>query len=186
MLEKKMNESTSESKKDSKVYEVGYLLVPSLPAEKVSEQTAALYAILTKHSATVIAEEGPSLTSLSYEMDKSSSGGSHQRFDQGYFGWVKFFCSPSSIEEIRKDFDRNPNVLRTLAIATVKEKTYLGKRAKSETKPENKTEEKPAIEGTESQAGTGSEQNGSVVSAPMTPAEMAAVDKKLDEMVKGA
>jgi hypothetical protein len=65
-LRKKMNESTSESKKDSKVYEISYILVPSLPAEKVGEQTAALTAILAEHSAVVIDEEAPSLISLAY------------------------------------------------------------------------------------------------------------------------
>ena len=129
-----MNESTS----DSKVYEIGYLLVPSIPQEKVAEQTSGFAALLAKNSAEVIDEESPSLISLAYEMDKSTGGGAHQRFDQGYFGWIKFSCSPSAIEEIKKSFDQNQTVLRILAVATVKEKTYLGKRAKSENRAEDK------------------------------------------------
>jgi ribosomal protein S6 len=172
-----MNESTSESKKDSKVYEISYILVPSLPQEKIGEQTAAFTAILAQHSAVVIDEESPSFIPLAYEMDKSSGGGAHQRFDQGYFGWVKFYCSPSVIEEVRKAFDQNPHILRTLAVSTVREKTYLGKRAKSENKtenkPENKTEENTAKAISDS-------------AAPMSPAEIVAVDKSIDEMVKGA
>jgi ribosomal protein S6 len=154
-----MNESTSESKKDSKVYEISYILVPSLPQEKIGEQTAALTAILAQYSAVVIDEEAPSLISLAYEMEKK---------DQGYFGWVKFYCSPSVIEEIRKAFDQNPHILRTLAVSTVREKTYLGKRAKSDNKTENKIENK-AEEKT----------------AKAIP-DFAAVDKSIDEMVKGA
>jgi ribosomal protein S6 len=173
ILPKKMNESTSESTKDSKVYEISYILVPSLPQEKIGEQTAALTAILVQHSAVVIDEESPSLISLAYEMDKGSGGGVHQRFDQGYFGWVKFYCSPSVIEEIRKAFDQNPHILRTLAVSTIREKTYLGKRAKSENKTENKIEEKTVKAISDSVA-------------PMSPAEIAAVDKSIDEIVKGA
>jgi len=175
-----MKETTSESK----VYEISYLLVPSLPEEKVGEQTAAFSAILAKNSASVIDEEAPVLISLAYEMDKSTGGGSHQRFDKGYFGWIKFSCSPSIIEDIRKAFELNPSTLRALSVATLKEKTYLGKRAKSEAKPENKGEEKQA-KPVSDDAGVVS---GSAASAaaPMTPTDIAAVDKSIDEIVKGA
>ena len=176
-----MNESTSLSK----VYEISYLLVPSLPEERVVEQTAALYTAFQKYSATVIAEEAPSLISLAYEMDKSSGGGSHQRFDKGYFGWVKFTCSPSVVEDVRKSFEQNPYILRALAISTVKEKTYLGKRIKSETKSDNKAEEKQ-VKAVGDEAIVESEPAAIVAAVSMTPAEIAAVDKQLDEIVKGA
>jgi ribosomal protein S6 len=169
ILEKHMNESTS----DSKVYEIGYLLVPSLPAEKVGEQVSAFAVILEKHSAVVIGEESPTLIPLAYEMEKR---------DHGYFGWIKFYCSPSVIEDIRKSFDQNPNTLRTLAIATVKEKTYLGKRAKSD----NKAEEKPIQTVSPDETKPSSEGAVAVPTAPMTAAEIVAVDKSIDDMVKGA
>ena len=169
-----MNESTSESK----VYEIGYLLVPSIPSEKVGEQVSAFNAILEKNSAAILADEAPALISLAYEMDKSTGGGSHQRFNEGYFGWVKFSCPSTAIEEIRKAFDQNPNVLRTLAISTIKEKTYLGKRAKSE----NRGEERPVI----SAPDASNAPQEAVVKAPLSPADMNAVDKQLDEIVKGA
>jgi ribosomal protein S6 len=167
-----MNESTSLSKTDSKVYEIGYILVPSLPAEKVGEQVSAFAAILANNSAVVIAEEAPSFISLAYEMDKR---------DHGYFGWIKFFCSPSAIEAVRKAFEQNPHTLRTLAISTVREKTYLGKRAKEKptqavSSDETKSELEPvAVVPTVA-----------ITIAPMTTAEIAAVDKSIDEMVKGA
>ena len=180
VLQKKMKESS-----ESKVYEISYLLVPSLPEEKVGEQAAAFSALLAKHSASVIDEEAPSLISLAYEMDKSQGGGSHQRFDKGYFGWIKFSCLSSSIEEIRKAFEQNPNALRVLAVATLKEKTYLGKRAKSEAKPDSKGEEKQASTAPADAAGAASE-SAAPAALSMTPTEIAAVDKSIDEMVKGA
>jgi len=167
MLEKHMTESTH----TSKVYEISYLLVPSLPQEKVGAEAAALSALLAQHSATVIDEEAPSSISLAYEMDKSS-GGAHQRFDQGYFGWIKFSCPSSSIEDIRKGFEQSPNVLRSLAVSTLKEKTYLGKRAKPEARREEAANPSPAP--------------AIAPGAPLTASEIAAVDQKLDEIVKGA
>ena len=95
-----MNESIS----SSKVYEISYLLVPSLPEEKVNAEVGVLSSVLQKHSAEILADEAPSLISLAYEMDRNTGGGLHQRFDRGYFGWFKFSCPPSAIEEIRKSF----------------------------------------------------------------------------------
>lgn len=175
MLLNHMNEPN-----DSKVYEISYILVPSLPAEKVGTEVSTLAAILGHHSAAVIAEEAPMLISLAYEMDKSSGGGTHQRFTEGYFGWMKFSLPSSAIEEVRKAFEANPSVLRSLALSTVREKTYLGKRAKSE----SKAEDKPArmTEGTAAPA----VEAPAVIPAPLSPAEIANVDKSIDEMVKGA
>jgi len=183
-----MSESTSEPENGSKCYEIGYLLVPSLPEEKIGEQTAVFSDVLAKYSATVIAEEAPSLTSLAYEMDKSSGGGTHRRFTQGYFGWIKFFCSPSLVEAVRKSFEQNPHVLRVLATSTVREKTYLGKRAKQENKLENKAEEKPAKLPAEaiSNSTTEAAPAPDSATAPLTAAEIVEVDKSIDEMVKGA
>jgi len=175
-----LRNTMNESKSESKVYEIGYLLVPSIPAEKVGEQASAFYSILEKNSAVILADESPSLISLAYEMDKSTGGGSHQRFDEGYFGWVKFSCSPSVVEEIRKAIDQNPNILRTLAISTVSEKTYLGKRAKSE----NRAEDRSAIAAPD--AANAPHEAASAVKAPLSAAEITAVDKQLDEIVKGA
>jgi hypothetical protein len=72
--------------------------------------------------------------------------------------------------------------LRTLAISTVREKTYLGKRAKSD----NKAEEKPAQTVSFDEAKSSVEPIVAVPAAPMTAAEITAVDKSIDEMVKGA
>jgi len=179
MLENKMKESS-----ESKVYEISYLLVPSLPEEKVSEQAAAFSAILAKNSASVIDEEAPSLMSLAYEMDKSTGGGSHQRFDKGYFGWIKFSCPTSAIEDVRKSFEQSPNSLRVLAVATLKGKTYLGKRVRSEVKAETRGDEKQAAAGARPDAVA--VEPGIAATLPMTPAEIAAVDKSIDEIVKGA
>ena len=162
------------------IYEIGYILVPSLPQEKVSEQASLFTEILAKNAASVIDEETPSSISLAYEMDKSSGGGTHQRFDQGYFGWVKFSCPSSAIETIRKSFDQNPFALRTLAISVPRERTYLGKRSKSEAKPEDKPAKAPLGE-----AGAVLAETAAVPTAPMTPTEIAAVDKSIDEIVKG-
>lgn len=110
------------------VYEIGYLLVPSVPEEKVSAEVENLKAILSKKGAEFIGQEAPELITLAYTMVKKI-GPSNHRFDKGYFGWFKFELSSKEIESIKKSFEENPNMLRMLLINTIKENTYLGKKS---------------------------------------------------------
>lgn len=147
------------------VYEIGYLLVSSIPAEKVATEVEALKGILSKKDAVFIAEEAPELRGLSYEMTKKV-GASNIRFNEGYFGWFKFELAAKSIESIKKAFEENPNMLRMLLITTVKEATYLGKKA-------------PVVEAPV----TESPVDAPVAVAPVSSEE---IDKSIDAMVKEA
>lgn len=111
-----------------KVYEIGYLLVSSIPREKVADVATNLKNVLSKKNAEIIAEEAPELIPLAYTMIKKIGTANH-RFDQAFFGWVKFELSTAEIEEVKKTFDQNPDVLRYLLVTTVRENTYLGKKA---------------------------------------------------------
>ncbi len=121
-----MKSNTNDQK--VKVYEIGYVLVSSIPQEKVAAEAASLKEIITKAGASIVAEENPELTPLAYTMVKKIHGANH-RFTEGYFGWVKFEVATDAIESVKKHFDTAENILRYLLIVTVKENTYLGKRA---------------------------------------------------------
>ena len=75
----------------------------------------------------MLAEESPILRELSYIMVKKI-GTQNKNFDQGYFGWFKFELASLEIEEVKKAFELNPDMLRMLLITTIKENTYLGKK----------------------------------------------------------
>jgi len=156
-----------------KVYEIGYLLISSVPKEKVATVVTTLKDVLSKKGAEMIGEEAPELIQLAYTMIKKI-GTSNQRFDEGYFGWVKFALSQKEIEDVKKSFESHPDMLRTLVITTVRENTYLGKKAPTAeivAAPEVVAEVPAEVQGTE-------------------PTEEKAVtedmDKSIDEMVKGA
>ncbi len=121
-----MQSNTQDEK--MKVYEIGFVLVSSIPQEKVAGEYDALKEIVTKAGGSMIAEEAPEMRQLAYTMVKKIHG-ANVRFDEGYFGWVKFELSASAIEGIKKSFDAIDNVLRYLLITTVRENTYLGKKA---------------------------------------------------------
>ncbi len=111
------------------VYEIGYLLVSSVPEEKVASEAEAVKSIITKAGASVIAEETPHSERLAYTMRKKTVSGSYDKYDSAYFGWIKFEVASNVIESIKTSVEIHPTVLRMLMISTVKENTYLGKRA---------------------------------------------------------
>jgi ribosomal protein S6 len=147
------------------VYEIGYLIATSIPEEKVPGEADTLKKIITDAGATIIAEEAPQHQPLAYEMRKKTVSGSYNTYDAAYFGWVKFELDAGKIEEVKKDVELMPTVLRMLLTTTVRENTYLGKRASAAVAK--------AIAGTPEEKKDGA--------APATIEEM---DKSIDEMVK--
>ncbi len=116
----------TESLRDSKVYEIGYLLISSIPPEKVEDEVTFIKGLLEKGSASVIAEGAPELQKLAYEMRKKI-GAVYHKYQEGYFGWIKFELEPSKIEAVKTALDARESVLRQLIITTTKENIFLGK-----------------------------------------------------------
>lgn len=161
-----------------KVYEIGYLLVSSVPKEKVANVVAELKNVLSKKSASVIAEEAPELIPLAYTMIKKIGTVNH-RFDEAYFGWIKFELGAGDIEEVKKTLDLKPEMLRFLLITTIRENTYLGKKAL-------------VVPGMPIATEVAQEVTAEVLGTEPLPldvkpaASVEDMDKSIDEMVKGA
>src|ERR1035437_2325699 len=115
-------EKTTE--RDVKVYEIGYLILPSIPEEKVSGEISLIKDILIKHKAEVIADESATLRPLAYTMVKKI-GITNRRFDSAYFGWIKFEAAPVEVRLIEKEVKEVESILRLLIINTVREHTLL-------------------------------------------------------------
>ncbi len=127
-----MNAILSDSKDDRlSVYEIGYLIATSIPEEKVPAEADSLKKIITDAGATIVADEAPYLQPLEYTMRKKMVSGAYDKYDQAYFGWVKFELSTDKIEALKKSIEIVPSVLRMLLITTVRENTFLGKRAEA-------------------------------------------------------
>jgi len=155
------------------VYEIGYLIASSVPEEKVPAEAEAVNKIITASGATIIAEEAPHRTKLAYEMRKKNVSGSYEKYTESYFGWTKFEVVSDDIEAIKKSVEAHPSVLRMLLISTVRDNTYLGKRA-------------PAIAAEialKKDATVLKTEEGKKDVAPVSIEDM---DKSIDEMVKEA
>lgn len=120
--------SSEANEKDSKVYELSYLISSLVPQEKVEGETEKITGYLSKIKASTIASEKPELLDLAYEVTQKR-GGKNDRFSQAYFGWVKFEAMPDTMDSLKKSLSDNDMIIRYLLINTIKENTYLGKRA---------------------------------------------------------
>ena len=112
------------------VYEIGYLIVSSVPEEKVSGEVEAIKKMIADAGSTVITEEAPYAQDLAYTMRKKMVSGGYEKYDAAYFGWIKFEVGSDKIEALKNSIEAHPSVLRMLLITTVKENTYLSKRAR--------------------------------------------------------
>ena len=152
------------------VYEIGYLIADSIPEEKVPAEAEAVKAIITGAGASVIAEGAPHIEPLAYTIRRKTLGGSYDKHDRAYFGWIKFELGSDKIEAVKKAIEIIPSVIRMLLISTVAENTYLGKHATAVA----------AAFGTSKRAAPAAPAE-EKKEAPATIEEM---DKSIDEMVK--
>ena len=107
---------------EPRIYELGYHLIPILGEEDVEKEREALVATITTLNGEIIDEEKPSLINLAYTMYKVVNN-KKSAYDQAYFGWIKFRLSPEELENVKKDVEREDNILRHLLITTVEENT---------------------------------------------------------------
>ena len=117
----------------TRVYELGYLLVPSLSEGDVAQSVATLTEVITSQSATVVAEGAPEFIDLAYQMERDIAG-KKMKWTQGYFGWIKFEAAPEALELIKKAFDLNTSLIRYMLIKTSVDNTVIFKKPKHEAK----------------------------------------------------
>ncbi len=120
-----IHETTADSR--LKVYEVGYLLLPTIAEEHLAAEVQNIKAIIEKNDGVFITEDFPKLRPLAYTMRKTATG-SNLKFSSAYFGWIKFEVNPSMIPTIQAGLEKNGNILRFMLIGTVRENTLYTQR----------------------------------------------------------
>lgn len=110
------------------VYEVGYLMLPTIAEENLGEEVTLFKDMFIEKGAVFISDEYPKLIELAYEMTRSINN-KKQKFSYGYFGWVKFECTTEVAKIIKDILDKNEKLVRYLMIKTVRENTMSVKRA---------------------------------------------------------
>jgi len=128
-------EKIQEKGENMTVYEVSYLLLPSLAVEQVPAKASSFKEMVSKAGGELISDEDAVLIDLAYPMTKVVSTVRH-KVNKAYFGWIKFGIPLESeadtkgIEAVKKGFDTDNDVLRHLIIKTVRENTLINGKMK--------------------------------------------------------
>ena len=112
---------------DPRVYEVGYLLVPTISPEDVGVFYGNLKELIANLGGEILADEMPKMITLAYQMQKVIAN-VRNKFNTAYFGWTKFIMNPEQVLETKRKLDLDSNFLRFLISKTVKENTIAAKR----------------------------------------------------------
>jgi small subunit ribosomal protein S6 len=139
--------TTTEDHKDKQVYELGYLILPSIAEDSLSDVVNAIKGIINKSGGEEVASEDPIKTDLAYEMSKTI-GARKYVVNDAYIGWVKFECEPSCVPEIDSAVKLLDEVLRFLLIKTERETyfTFADARKREEEREQALAEAAKALE----------------------------------------
>lgn len=117
-----MTEEAQENETVTRIYEVGYHIVPTVAEGDVEKVVAQIRSEIEKQNGSFISEGAPSLIKLSYAMDKRE-GERHVDYDRGYFGWIKFEASTDSAAILTAALKANAQILRSIVFKTLREDT---------------------------------------------------------------
>ncbi len=112
---------------NDRVYELGYLLVPTVSEEDVPVSYGNLKDMVSSFGGAIISDEMPKMIPLAYQMVKVVSN-IRNKFSTGYFGWIKFTMDSAKVLKLKKKLDLDPTIIRFLILKTVKENTIAAKR----------------------------------------------------------
>ncbi|HRY30886.1 MAG TPA: 30S ribosomal protein S6 [Candidatus Paceibacterota bacterium] len=127
-----------------KLYEIGFLVIPSVDADKVKSKITEIKKTITGAGAEVVKEIQPDLINLAYPMVKKISDVNH-KFDKAHFGSILFNSEAEAAEQIKHQFEKDNDILRFLLVKTVNDPEHstnkIPKEKTKETRGKIKTEE---------------------------------------------
>ena len=119
------------------IYEVGFLILPSIPEDKISKVTDAMRKVIIGQEGVEIAAEEPFLEPLAYPMSKTV-GANRYLVSEAYIGWIKFEALSSAAQEIKAGLEKIDEVLRFLMIKAPRETYFTFAKARAVAEAENK------------------------------------------------
>lgn len=115
-------ETTEAAEVVSRVYEVGYHILPSFKEEDLEGIVGAIRSVIEKAGGSFIAEGAPALTKLAYPVAVKTRG-KRDEYDRAYFGWIKFDAAVATAHVLEESMKRDPAILRFIVFRTVREET---------------------------------------------------------------
>lgn len=133
----------NETTVDSRVYEISFIFDNKLDESAALEKSNAIKQSIATLGGSFISEEAPYMRELAYEMIRVVNN-VNVRFNEGYFGWIKFELSGDKVKELEKGLKLDEEVVRFMVVKTVRENTVYTKRApviKAESLVNNETDD---------------------------------------------
>lgn len=121
------DKETGSEKKESRIYEIGYLLIPNLSSEEVADTVNSIRDLIEGVGGALISSENPKLTRLAYAMEKTKEHKKHT-YEEAHFGWIKFHADAGVPLEVKGKLDTDDNVIRFIIMKTTLEDTRVPKR----------------------------------------------------------
>lgn len=118
-MEREVDTSADET---VRVYEIGYMLVPTKKEEEVEGATTQIRAMIEKSGGKFLAEGAPTLQRLAYLISVREKG-KRADYDRGYFGWIKFEAPAEVAAALEKALREMDGVMRSILFRTVREET---------------------------------------------------------------
>ena len=112
------------------VYEIGYLILPSIPEDKLSLVTSAIRKVITTEGGAEIDAEEPFKEPLAYTMSKTI-GASRYVLSDAYLGWIKFEADRTKATAIKAGIEKIEEVLRFLLVKAPRETTFTLAKARA-------------------------------------------------------
>lgn len=125
------------------IYEIGYLILPSIPEGQISDVVANLKSIIAKVGGQELDSEEPFKYELAYTMSKTV-GQSRYVVKDAYLGWLKFEIDAAKIAEVKTGLERTNELLRFLLIKVPRKTTFTFAKARARLEESEKKEEPAA------------------------------------------
>ena len=131
MSEAEIKEEISiENDKNERIYELGYLLAPTIEEVDLPVIFGDLKELVSFFGGIHISDEMPKMMPLSYAMVKVVSNARH-KFNTAYFGWIKFELATDSILELKKKLDSGSEFHQIFDFKNSQGKHYCGQKIRA-------------------------------------------------------
>ena len=157
------------SRKDSKVYEIAFHVLPTVKDREIDSVVSNIEKLITSNNGSILNNSGTENVELAYTIKSrtKNSDGIYDRFNNAYFGCIKFESNSSSVDEINKALNTDSNILRFLLIESFTEET----RADDSLKETEKKDKKESTKKSKNNADT----NGEIISSEEDRKEITSV-----------
>lgn len=115
--------TTEDHQEELQVYEICYLVLPSIPEDNLPQVVSSIQNIVTKAGGLELDSEAPIKRSLAYKMSKTV-GASKYVVSDAYIGWLKFEVAPGQVESMKTLLDKLEELLRYLVVKAPRETEF--------------------------------------------------------------